>query len=101
VTQRLVGPKCHNEGSKRTCPKCKVTAKYVGRIFHHFRRSGVRNMIRSGVQQSIAMKISGHKTASLFRRYDIGSETDLREAMLRVEAYNKAQAEKVVSMAGH
>jgi len=72
----------------------------VGRIFHDFRRSGVRNLVRSGVPQSVAMKISGHKTASMFRRYDIASEADLREAMLRVESYNKSQVEKVVPLAG-
>jgi hypothetical protein len=57
----------------------------------------VRDMIRSGVPQSIAMKISGHKTASMFRRYDISSEDDLREAMLRVERYHEATKQKVVS----
>lgn len=46
-------------------------------------------MVRSGVPQSIAMRISGHKTASMFRRYDISNEGDLREALLRVESYNK------------
>jgi hypothetical protein len=54
-------------------------------------------MVRSGVPQSIAMKISGHKTASMFRRYDIASEDDLRSAVQAVERYHEAAKQKVVS----
>jgi integrase len=73
-------------------------AGLCGKLFHDFRRTSVRAMIRSGVPQSIAMKISGHKTASMFRRYDIASEGDLREAMARVERYNEAEGQKVVAI---
>jgi integrase len=69
-----------------------------GRLFHDLRRSGVRNMIRSGVPQSVAMKISGHKTASMFRRYDIANEDDLRSAIEAVQRYHEAAQQKVVSM---
>jgi hypothetical protein len=57
-------------------------------------------MVRSGVPQSVAMKISGHKTESMFRRYDIASEDDLRHAMQSLERYREAQGEKVVAIAG-
>jgi integrase len=76
-------------------------AGVAGRIFHDLRRTAVRNMVRSGVPQSVAMKISGHKTASMFRRYDIASEADLRQAMQAVERYHNEQSSKVVTMGGN
>jgi integrase len=91
--------KCKNEGDALSCPHCKVATKYRGRIVHDLRRSGVRDMIRSGVPQSVAMKISGHKTASMFRRYDIASEADLREAMVSVQKYREAERQKIVPKA--
>jgi integrase len=61
--------------------------QYKGLLIHDFRRSGVRNLIRSGVPRNIAMKISGHLTESTFERYNIVDSTDLREAMAKVEKH--------------
>jgi integrase len=55
-----------------------------GRLFHDLRRSGVREMILSGVPQAIAMSISGHKTDAMFRRYCITNDDAKREALRRV-----------------
>jgi integrase len=57
------------------------------RLVHDFRRTAVRNLIRAGVQQAIAMKIAGHKTGSIFRRYVIVDEVLLAQATGAVADY--------------
>jgi len=44
------------------------------------------------VPQTVAMKVSGHRTAAVFRRYDIGTEGDIREAMRRTQAHIARQS---------
>jgi site-specific recombinase XerD len=56
------------------------------RIFHDLRRSGIRNLVRAGIHRDTAMKISGHRTDSTFRRYNIQSLGDLQEAAAKIEA---------------
>lgn len=57
--------------------------------FHDLRRTAVRNMRRAGVSQNIRMKISGHKTEAMERRYNIVDDEDLTIAKKRMEAVNR------------
>src|SRR6516162_6604399 len=73
-----------------TWDKLTEAAGVPGLLFHDFRRSSVRNMIRRGVPQKTARTVSGHKTDAVFARYNIVSEDDIRDAARRIEEGAKA-----------
>lgn len=61
-------------------------------LLHDLRRSAARNMDCSGVGQAVAMKITGHKTLSVYQRYRIVSESDIRDALERNQAVVSSDA---------
>jgi len=63
-----------------------------GKLQHDFRRTAVRNLERAGVSRSAAMKMVGHKTEAIYRRYAIVAEADLREGGQKLAALHQRQA---------
>jgi hypothetical protein len=85
--------------------ECMQICRVLGRLFQDLRGCAARNLLAAGVPQAVAMKITGHRTDSMFRRYAILTAEQQREALQRAAIYRqqqavqaKKQAEKVVTI---
>ena len=103
ICKSLTGDCCFREGHQiknyqaAWHSACKKT-NLIGKLLHDNRRTAVRNMSRAGIPDTVTMKISGHKTRSVFDRYNITSEEDLRIA---AEKIAKAYQDKQMSIQQH
>ena len=103
---------CVAAGSSASCPCWRQTARRgpQGRdahgaegptkLVHDFRRTAVRNLIRAGIPETVAMKLTGHRTRAVFQRYAIVEEGMLREAGERLAARARPGAKVAKTSAG-
>jgi integrase len=93
----IIGPVFHRNGKpvlsyvRAWKAACKATG-LTGRLVHDLRRTAVRNLERAGVSRSVAMKLTGHKTEAVYRRYAITSAADLSEGVAKLAALHDASA---------
>jgi len=82
----------HRQGSRikhynRAWRTARMKAGLPGKLMHDNRRTAARNMDRAGVPRQVAKQITGHKTDSMYNRYNIVNEKDVRDGMMQAQAY--------------
>jgi integrase len=83
---------CLNAGLAQRLPSGRIKTE---RVPHDFRRSCARNLIRAGIHQTVARQITGHRTESMYTRYNITAESDLAEATERLDEYLEREASRL------
>jgi integrase len=86
------------EGLRLAWKRAMKAAELADRIPHDFRRTAVRNLERAGVPRSVAMKLTGHRTESVYRRYAIVAEADLAEGVVKLARMQERDAQRVVAL---
>lgn len=85
----IVGHVFHRSGKpiktlRRQWKRATKAAGYPDAWFHDLRRSAVRNFERAGISRSVAMKLSGHETEAVYRRYAIADSVALQEGVAKL-----------------
>lgn len=91
---RIVSNVFHRDGEpirnmRKAWNKAAKKAGLEGVWFHDLRRTAVRNLERAGVARSVAMKLTGHKTESVYRRYAIADESALEEGVDKLKDFHQ------------
>jgi integrase len=96
-----------SHGGRRTMPgspikvfkgaweKAVKAAGFPKLLFHDLRRTAERNMAKAGMDQTMRMRISGHKTPSMSTRYNIVVAEDVAEEKARMDAWFKGQSARL------
>lgn len=99
---RMLCRVCGKVAVENKCECGSRALKYDGLLVHDLRRTSVRNLRRLGFAEKTIMEISGHKTAHIFRRYDIVDESDLAAVAVALDRKREQQqSEEVKSQLSH
>ncbi len=99
ATEQIITHVFHRQGKpirdfRGAWTKACEKAGLDGKLVHDLRRTAVRNLERAGVSRSVAMKLTGHKTESVYRRYAIVSEADLSQGVGKLARLHQCQPEE-------
>jgi len=92
---------CHYRGKRmervqnKTWDAACAMVGLEAKLFHDLRRTAIRNMVKAGISERVAMAISGHRTRSVFDRYNVVAERDILDSMQRLETVHSADSLQV------